>query len=99
MVYPRSQLISDEEPGVYHCVSRCVRRTFLCGVDQHSGKDFEHRRQWIEDRIFKLVESFAVSVYPYAVMSDHFHIVLRSEPTRAWDRSDREVAGSQIRTP
>ena len=51
MAYPRSQLVSDEEPGFFHCVSRCVRRAFLCSLDQHSGKNFEHRRQWIEDRI------------------------------------------------
>jgi REP element-mobilizing transposase RayT len=73
-------------------VSRCVRRAFLCGFDNATGKDFEHRRQWIEDRIFRLAESFAVSVYAYAVMSNHFHIVLRNDPTVAQDWSDREVA-------
>lgn len=92
MAYPRSQLISDEEPGFFHCVSRCVRRAFLCGRDNVSGKDYEHRRQWIEDRILKLAESFAVSVYAYAVMSNHFHVVLRSDPRVPWQWSDREVA-------
>jgi len=92
MAYPRSQLVSDEEPGFYHCVSRCVRRAFLCGFDPQSDKDFEHRRQWIEDRIFKLAESFAVSVYAYAVMSNHFHVVLRSDPQTPWQWSDREIA-------
>ncbi len=28
----------------YHCISRCVRRAFLC------GEGCEHRKQWIEDR-------------------------------------------------
>ena len=92
MAYPRSQLINDEEPGFFHCVSRCVRRAFLCGVDQQSGKDFEHRRQWIEDRIFKLAESSAISVYAYAVMSNHCHVVLRSDPRMSWQWSDREIA-------
>ncbi|MDZ7791907.1 MAG: hypothetical protein U5L08_15700 [Xanthomonadales bacterium] len=92
MAYPRSQLVSDEEPGFFHCVSRCVRRAFLCGVDHTTGKDFEHRRQWIEDRIFQLADSFAVSVYAYAVMSNHFHVVLRSDPTTPWQWTDREVA-------
>jgi hypothetical protein len=95
MAYPRSQLVSDEEPGFFHCVSRCVRRAFLCGVDAQSGKSFEHRRQWVEDRIFKLADSFAISVYAYAVMSNHFHIVLRSDPraTREWMRGRRAMAG------
>ena len=92
MAYPRSQLVSDEEPGFYHCVSRCVRRAFLCGTDSSTGKDFEHRRQWIEDRIFKLANSFAVSVYAYAVMSNHTHLVLRSDPQTPWQWSDREIA-------
>jgi len=67
MAYPRSQPVSDEEPGFYHCVSRCVHRAFLGGVDGQPGKSFKHRRQWIRERIFKLAESFAVSVYAYAV--------------------------------
>ena len=92
MTYARSQLISDEEPGFYHCVSRCVRRAFLCGFDQATGKDFEHRREWIEERIFKLADSFAVSMYAYAVMSNHTHVVLRSDPQVPWRWSDQEVA-------
>jgi len=92
MAYPRSQLVSDEDPGFFHCVSRCVRRASLCGFDSATGKDYEHRRQWIEDRMLKLADSFAVSVYAYAVMSNHFHIVLRNDPTVAQDWSDRELA-------
>src|SRR5699024_2334680 len=84
MTYPRSQLVSDKEPGFFHCVSRCVRRAFICGRDEVTGMDFEHRRQWIEDRIFKLAESFSVSVYAYAVMSNHFHVVLSSDPRAPW---------------
>jgi REP element-mobilizing transposase RayT len=92
MTYPRSQLVSDDEPGFYHCVSRCVRRAFLCGRDSLSGRSFEHRQQWIENRIFALAESFAVSVFAYAIMSNHFHIVLRNDPQQAWRWSNREVA-------
>ncbi len=67
MTYPRSQIAPPDEPGFFHVVSRCVRRAFLCGDDEFSGKNFDHRRQWIEDRILLLAESFAVSVYSYAV--------------------------------
>jgi len=71
MSYPRSQLVPPDEPGNFHVVTRCVRRAFLCGTDQFTGRSFEHRRQWIEDRIQLLADSFAVSVFTYAVMSNH----------------------------
>ena len=54
---------------MYHCVSRYVRRAFLCGDDRVSGQSFEHRRQWVEDRLHKLAEVFSVSIWGYAVMS------------------------------
>jgi hypothetical protein len=37
-----------------------VWRAFLCGVDELTGRDYEHRRQWIADRIRELAGIFAV---------------------------------------
>jgi hypothetical protein len=92
MTYPRSHLVSEDEPGFYHVVSRCVRRAFLCGKDKLTGQCFEHRRQWIEARILDLADCFSVSVYAYAVMSNHFHVVLHVNPGEAQSLSDEEVA-------
>ncbi|MCH8479322.1 MAG: transposase, partial [Wenzhouxiangella sp.] len=92
MTYPRSHLVSEDESGCYHVVSRCVRRAFLCGKDKLTGKCFEHRRNWIESRILELAECFTVSVYAYAVMSNHFHVVLHVAPAEAQALSDAEVA-------
>ena len=52
----------------------------------------ECRYAWIEDRILKLAECFTVSVYSYAVMSNHWHIVLNVDPQQPWSMSDEEVA-------
>jgi len=92
MGYPRYVTVPTDTPGIYHCVSRCVRRAFLCGEDTVTGRSFDHRRQWLEDRILFLAERFAVAVHAYAVMSNHFHLVLEVDPgaPKAW--TDEEIA-------
>lgn len=92
MGYPRYLLVPPETPGTYHCVSRCVRRAFLCGHDPVSGRSFGHRKQWLEDRILALARIFAVAVHAYAVMDNHFHVVLETDPGAPVSWSDEEVA-------
>lgn len=83
MTQARSTLVSVEDTPYYHLVTRCVRRTFLCGVDKTSGKSYEHRRQWIEDRIRVLSSLFAIDLCAYAVMSNHIHIIAKLCPEQA----------------
>lgn len=85
MTKPRSALVSVEDTPYYHVVSRCVRRTFLCGIDKQTGKDYQHRRQWIEDRIRVLSSIFALEICSYCVMSNHIHIVAKLCPEQAED--------------
>jgi hypothetical protein len=44
--YARRQILDPAQVSVYHCVSRCVRRAFLCGQDAVSGRNFDHRKSW-----------------------------------------------------
>jgi hypothetical protein len=60
----------------FHCVNRCVRRSWLCGDDEYIGKNFEHRKPWVEKRILELGNIFACGIYSWAVMSNHLHIVV-----------------------
>jgi len=91
MTRPRKELVSVQDTPYYHVVSRCVRRSFLCGVDHISGKDYEHRRQWIENRMRILSSLFAIDLCAYAVLSNHFHIALKLCPDEAENWTDDEV--------
>ena len=91
MPQARKVIVDESVPQVFHCVSRCVRRAFLCGEDAYSGRSYEHRREWVRDRLRELSEQFAVDVCAYAVMSNHLHVVLRTDAERAGDWSAEEV--------
>ncbi|MDG2381890.1 MAG: hypothetical protein P8N76_09455 [Pirellulaceae bacterium] len=88
---PRRMAIDEDIVGVYHCVNRCVRRAFLCGQDAVTGKSYNHRRQWIEDRISFLASVFLVDVHGFGIMSNHYHLVLWNRPDLARELSDRDV--------
>ena len=91
MPIPRSEQIDLGTTPYYHCMSRCVRRAFLCGEDSVTGRSFEHRRAWIRDRLMGLAEVFAIDVCAYAVMSNHLHVVVHVDAERAREWSDDEV--------
>lgn len=91
MPTPRKQLVSLIDTPWYHVVSRCVRRSWLCGVDPYNGIDYSHRRDWVVSRIEQLVEAFAIDVAAFAVMSNHTHLVLHVDSDRAEGWSWQEV--------
>lgn len=91
MPRPRKLLINLSDTPYYHCVSRCVRRAFLCGQDHVSGRSYEHRRQWVENRLLTLARVFTIDICAYAVMSNHTHVVLHVDKQKADALSHEEV--------
>ena len=91
MTQSRDSLISLSDTPYYHCISRCVRRAFLCGEDRYSGQSFEHRRQWMVDRIRYLTDVFCIEVCAYTIMSNHYHLVLYVNEEELASCSDSEI--------
>jgi len=97
MTVARSELIDRENGGYHHLVMRCVRRTWLCGKDPHTGRDYSHRKAWIERRMLELSDVFAVTVHAYAVMSNHYHMEVEYSPREVDGLSNEEVARRWLR--
>lgn len=91
MTRPRKALISLADTPYYHITSRCVRRAYLCGIDHYSGQSYEHRRQWVVDRIRLLSSLYAIDVCAYAVMHNHYHLALKICPEQLEGLSDDDV--------
>ncbi len=91
MTQSRSKQVSLQDTRYYHLISRCVRRAFLCGEDAYTKQSYEHRRQWMVDRIRFLTSIFAIDVAAYAVMSNHYHLVVYVDESEAMAWSDEEV--------
>jgi REP element-mobilizing transposase RayT len=92
MTRPRKQQVCLDSTPYYHCICRCVRRAFLCGDDKSSGQNFDHRKQWLVDKITDLSAIFSIELCAYAIMSNHYHLVLRVNKSQAKTWSDQEVA-------
>ncbi|MDO6555355.1 transposase [Colwellia sp. 4_MG-2023] len=91
MTQSRRQQVSLQDTRYYHLISRCVRRAYLCGEDAYSKQSFEHRRQWMVDRIRFLTNIFAIDVAAYAVMSNHYHLVVYVDEEAALGWSNKDV--------
>src|SRR5688572_25214278 len=77
MGYARKSLICLSDTPYYHVIARCVRRAWLCGFDAYARKDYSHRKRWVMQRLHYLSNVFAIDLCAYAIMSNHYHLVVR----------------------
>jgi REP element-mobilizing transposase RayT len=55
------------------------------------GEGFEHRKQWIENRLELLARQFAISVCGFSVMDNHLHVLCRLDPQASDSWTDAET--------
>ena len=91
MTQSRQSQVSLADTPYYHCISRCVRRAYLCGEDKYTGQSFEHRRQWMVERIHQLASIFSINICAYAIMSNHYHLVLHIDEQENQLLTDEQV--------
>ena len=44
----RVEVFAADEIAIVHVMNRTVRRCFLMGDDAFSGKNFDHRKVWLD---------------------------------------------------
>ena len=91
MTQARKLLIALDQTSWFHICSRCIKRSFLMGEDKYTGKNYEHRREWIADKLAELSDIFSIDIAAYAIMSNHYHLVLHIDAQKAKNWSDKTV--------
>jgi len=90
--FARCEVFDPNEVAIGHIFARVCRRCWLLGDDPVSGKNFDHRKGWIEAYLQQFADAFGIDLLCFSILSNHFHLILRSRPdvVATWD--DREVA-------
>jgi hypothetical protein len=88
----RAEVFSPDEIAIVHVINRVVRRCFLLGNDPITGKNFDHRKRWIEELLERMAANFGIDLLSYAILSNHFHLILRSRPDVVVLWNDTDVA-------
>ena len=74
------EAFAPDEIATIHVMNRVVRRCFLMGNDELTGKNYDHRKTWVENELKRLVAGFGIDLLSMAILSNHFHLILRSRP-------------------
>ncbi len=91
MPNPRSDTISPTKIQLLHVFCRLVQRGFFMGTDSVSGINYDHRRDWLLDRIKLLAQVYCIDVITIAIMHNHFHLQVRTRWDLVQSLTDEEV--------
>src|SRR5579872_7520538 len=91
MTTARSNIIDYSKTQYYHCTTKCVQGYFLCGKNMHTGIDYNYRKEWIVELIKKTAMHFSIHICSYAIMSNHYHLVLYVNVELATTMTNDEV--------
>ncbi|QEG02139.1 hypothetical protein Mal15_62220 [Stieleria maiorica] len=86
----RGDKLDPREVQIVHAITRTTRACYLLGDDPATGKNYDHRKRWVESLIERFAAQFAIDVLAYSVLSTHHHQMLRSRPdvVATWDNTE-----------
>ena len=64
----RSEVFDPDEVAIAHVYNRTVRRCFLMGDDPVSGKNFDHRKVWMEQYLKQFPAQFGIDLLGFAIL-------------------------------
>jgi len=76
----RVEVFAADEIAAVHVMARTARRCFLLGEDAIAGKNYDHRKLWLDDQLVHQARHFGIVLLCQAILSNHIHLVLRSRP-------------------
>ena len=88
----RSDIYNPHEVAVVHVMAKAVRSMYLFGDDPLTMQCYDYRREWLEDQLYSQAKYFGIDLIAYAIMSNHFHLILCSRPDLVQQWDDTEVA-------
>ncbi len=88
----RVEVFAADEIAIVHVMNRTVRRCFLLGDDAVTGRNYDHRKVWIDEQLMHQAKHFGIDLLCQAIMANHIHLILRSRPDVVQQWSNAEVA-------
>jgi hypothetical protein len=88
----RIEVFAPDEVAIVHVTNRVVCRCFLLGTDSFTGKNYDHRKIWVETQLQRLAACFGIDLLCFSILSNHFHLSLRSRPDVVATWTDTDVA-------
>ena len=87
----RAKVCDPNDVTIAHVYDRTVRRCFLMSKDLVFGKNFDHRKVWIEQYLRQFAAAFGIDLLAFSILSNRFHLILHRCPDVVATWEDRTV--------
>jgi len=76
----RAKIFDPAEIVAVHLIGKKIRSCYLMGGDEHSGKNFDNRKHWLEEKFKHCAANFGIDLLAFSCLSNYFPLLLRSRP-------------------